>query len=691
MEKNYAKKQKGITLIALVVTIVILLILSGISLNIVLGNNGIITKAQEAKIENNHSTVLEMLQMESSNYDTKYLDEEDSISLISYLKQKQIIDSNLEVNVEKLLGKKLSTGNGSGVDDVYVIEENVEDNSYELVYKKSKKTDKNLGLIGYEKDGVNEPSDPSIFDFDPETGTISLKGAVCMYMFGRYDDNSQITRLKKIVVPEEIDGVKVTTIGYMKQIEPGTHGGIAFADPYVEKIVLPNTIVKIGQDAFAGCSNLKSINIPDSVTSIGAHAFYNCNSLKSIEIPDSVTTDELDRTFTGCSSLEEIKLSNNIRSFGDDVFRWCNNLKKLNIPINLYNLMVDGCGLNECESLEEITVNGEGNYYTSENGVLFNKDKTELVLFPQGSNKISYTIPANTEYIDSNGLSSCIGLQEINVENENINYTSEDGILYNKGKTRLLSYPAGKKQNTYNVPETVTSISANFSKCQYLNYITIPKNVQSIGKFYPEECFYCTSLKEINVDSNNTKFCSEEGVLFNKDKTKLICYPASKESEEYSIPEGTTEVASLAKCKNLKRLTLSSTARYISIKNGRMDLNECESLEEITVNSGNTNFYSENGVLFKIDSNGKKSLVCYPAGKKDSSYVIPDGVTMIVGSLAHCRNLKTLTIPASVTSLSNYPFDGCKDLHVIVKKGSQLTMNDFTSYGMDKSQITFEN
>ena len=688
MEKNYAKKQRGITLIALVVTIVILLILSGISLNIVLGNNGIITKAQEAKIENNHSTVLEMLQMESSNYDTKYLDEEDSISLISYLKQKQIIDSNLEVNVEKLLGKKLSTGNGSGVDDVYVIEENVEDNSYELVYKKSKKTDKNLGLIGYEKDGVDEPSDPSIFDFDPETGTISLKGAVCMYWFERYDDNSQITRLKKIVVPEEIDGVKVTTIGYMKQIMSNAHGGIAFADPYVEKIVLPNTIVKIGQDAFAGCSNLKSINIPDSVTSIGAHAFYNCNSLKSIEIPDSVTTDIEEKTFLGCSSMENIRLPNTIREFGYYAFSGCKSLKKINIPTNLYSLR--DCSLDTCESLEEITVNGEGNYYTSEDGVLFNKAKTVLVVFPQGSNKISYTIPANTEYIDRNGLSSCIGLQEINVENENINYTSEDGILYNKDKTSLCSYPAGKKQNTYNVPETVTSISANFSKCQYLNYITIPKNVQSIGGYYPEKCFYCTSLKEINVDSNNTKFCSEEGVLFNKDKTKLICYPASKESEEYSIPEGTTEVASLAKCKNLKRLTISSTVSYISNTQGIMDLNECESLEEITVNSGNTNFYSENGVLFSLNSSGKKELECYPAGKKESSYVIPDGVTGIVGSLAHCRNLKDLTIPSSVTNLYYSTFDGCKDLHVIVKKGSQLTMNDFTSYGMDKSQITFE-
>ena len=685
MEKNYAKKQRGITLIALVVTIVILLIVSGISLNIVLGNNGIITKAQEAKIENNHSTVLETLQMESSNYDMKYLDEEDSISLISYLKQKQIIDSNLEVNVEKLLGKKLSTGNGSGVDDVYVIEENVEDNSYELVYKKSKKTDKNLGLIGYEKDGVDEPSDPSIFDFDPETGTISLKGAVCMYWFGRYDDNSQITRLKKIVVPEEIDGVKVTTIGYMKKLMDNANGGIAFADPYVEKIVLPNTIVKIGQDAFAGCSNLKSINIPDSVTSIGAHAFHSCSSLKSIEIPDSVTTDIGERTFLGCSSLENIRLPNTIREFGYYAFSGCKSLKKINIPTNLYSLR--DCSLDTCESLEEITVNGEGNYYTSEDGVLFNKDKTGLVLFPQGSNKISYTIPANTESVDNNGLSSCIGLQEINVENENINYTSEDGILYNKDKTRLFSYPASKKQSTYNVPETVTSIYANFSKCQYLNCITIPKSVSDIGGYFPEEYFNCASLKEINVDSNNTEFCSEDGVLFNKDKTKIICYPASKESEEYSIPEGTTQVASLAKCKNLKRLTISSTARYISFT----DLNECVSLEEINVNSENTNFYSENGVLFEIYSSGEKSLVCYPAGKKESSYVIPDGVTMIVGSLAHCRNLKTLTIPASVTSLSNSPFDGCKDLHIIVKKGSQLTIDYFTYCGMDESQITFEN
>ena len=134
MEKNYAKKQKGITLIALVVTIVILLILSGISLNIVLSNNGIITKAQEAKTLNSHSTVLESLQIENSSYETEYELGDTEVDFETYLKNKGIIDGNFNVNTAKLVGKKTSAGNGKKHQDVYTIEVDDVEDGYRLKY-----------------------------------------------------------------------------------------------------------------------------------------------------------------------------------------------------------------------------------------------------------------------------------------------------------------------------------------------------------------------------------------------------------------------------------------------------------------------------------------------------------------------------------------------------------------------------
>jgi len=256
MEKNYAKKQKGITLIALVVTIVILLILSGISLNIVLGNNGIITKAQEAKITNNHSTVYEAMQLQYDNYYTESTTGENDADFITDLKNKSILDENMDVNVEKLVGKKLSTGNGSNLKDVYVVEKDETGSSYRLkYYGKTSAVDRDLGIIGYEKEGADEPTDTDIFDFDPVTGAISLKYAVCGYYAKEGEDiyGKNITRLKKIVVPAEIDGVKVTKVG---QNISGV-GYVGLSSPYVEEVVLPDTIMRIGTRSFCKMHKFK--------------------------------------------------------------------------------------------------------------------------------------------------------------------------------------------------------------------------------------------------------------------------------------------------------------------------------------------------------------------------------------------------------------------------------------------------
>ena len=116
-------KEKGITLIALVVTIVVLLILAGVSISMLTGENGIITRAEESSIKNDNGAVLEGIKLKLADYYAQYKGElqEDKINL---LKADGIIDNNCIVNVPKLLGKKLSTGNGSGRKDVYLIENN---------------------------------------------------------------------------------------------------------------------------------------------------------------------------------------------------------------------------------------------------------------------------------------------------------------------------------------------------------------------------------------------------------------------------------------------------------------------------------------------------------------------------------------------------------------------------------------
>ena len=138
IEKLQEKKTraKGITLIALVVTVVILLILAGISINLVLGENGIISKAQESKLKSDNATVSDSLKMMIARYSIDDMGE-GKTDVLARLNSDGITDANDVINVPVLVGKKLGTGNGSGTSDVYVIKDN------KLYYydKKGEKTD----------------------------------------------------------------------------------------------------------------------------------------------------------------------------------------------------------------------------------------------------------------------------------------------------------------------------------------------------------------------------------------------------------------------------------------------------------------------------------------------------------------------------------------------------------------------
>ena len=143
------KNNIGITLIALVVTIVVLLILAGVSISMLTGENGIITQAQQASIKNDNGTVLEALRLKLSQYlsenEGKYA--KDKLEL---LKDDNIIDENNVVNVLELVEQKLDTGNGSNNKDVYVIE----DNNLYYYDKKGNKT--NLGDLGNIEETIAE-------------------------------------------------------------------------------------------------------------------------------------------------------------------------------------------------------------------------------------------------------------------------------------------------------------------------------------------------------------------------------------------------------------------------------------------------------------------------------------------------------------------------------------------------------
>ena len=197
-------------------------------------------------------------------------------------------------------------------------------------------------------------------------------------------------------------------------------------------------LTEIGRWAFSGCSSLTSISIPSSVEYIGLMAFDGCDSLTSISIPEGVKAIE-DHAFSGCSGLTSISIPSSVEYIGDFAFQDCSGLTSIDIP-------------------EGVTT------------------------------------------IEAGAFGGCSSLN-ISVDKKNTKYSSEDGMLLDKEKTTLIAYPSAK-ETVNNVPTSVTTIMrAAFIYCDSLTSISIPEGVTTIGN---EAFIGCSGLTSITIPSSVT-------------------------------------------------------------------------------------------------------------------------------------------------------------------------------------------
>lgn len=272
--------------------------------------------------------------------------------------------------------------------------------------------------------------------------------------------------------------------------------------------------------------SIKKIIIENGVTSIGDYAFSGFNDLTDVTIPDSVTC------------------------IGECAFRWNKKMTSIKLPDSIDNIKKGAfqeTGLTTITIPNRITTIAEDMFY--------------------GSELKNIEIPINVTSIEKSAFSWCLSLESVIFKG---NVTS----------IGLYGFNNCRKLTSIILPNSLITIGEMaFNYCACLKQINIPSSVTSISN---DAFLYCNSLIKITVDDNNTSYYSEDGVLYSKDKTKMIRYPAGKENDKFVIPSNVNviEKFALLGCENLTTVTIPNSISNIDTS----AFNVCDSLTNIYYN-----------------------------------------------------------------------------------------------------------
>jgi hypothetical protein len=265
------------------------------------------------------------------------------------------------------------------------------------------------------------------------------------------------------------------------------------------------------------------------------------------------------------------------------------------------------------------------------------------------------SIPSSVTSIGFNAF-ICSNLVSISVDNTNPNYCSDNNVLYNKDKSVLILYPPLKADQNFVIPSTVTTVLYGaFESCKYLENLTFPSSVTAIDL---PVCLGCDSLKSYSADNANQKYSTADGVLFNKQKSALLTFPKGKADISYTIPESVDTIAQYAFTGNHKinSIKLPSTLAVIR----ECGFSNCTGLSEINFPStlnfiGSTAFY---GCVNLKQLKFPVSLDSIPVDAFGycsglTSVTIPSSVKyMSYTNLSNCTNLDTIKINAAIPPIA---------------------------------------
>ncbi len=501
----------------------------------------------------------------------------------------------------------------------------------------------------------------------------------------------------------------------------------------ITSVTIPESVTSIEEEAFILCTGLTSIEIPSGVKNIGTRAFGSCKNLSSLTIPKNVESVgmyafagtkwynekkkesplviEKDILIDAQYCEGDIIIPEGVRTIADGAFYFNWNLNSLTIPESVIRIGKEAIYYNNIKNINYSGTKIQWNNINiaSGNDGLLNADiNFKLDIIDSGEcgtegSTVTWAIDTNgcltisgegimdeeayiqwetyaadiVNVVIDNGVTSigeyrfndCKNLTSISVSNENINYSSADGVLFNEDKTELIRFPYKNKNDNYIIPNSVTIIGKEaFYKCTGLASVTIPDNLTTIEKEAFRECkglktltlpdsvtgignhaFYmCTNLSGINIPDSVTVL----GEYSFSNCTSLT---------SITIPDNITSIENYTfhACNSLKTITLPENLTSI----GENAFQSCESLTAITIPDG-------------VTSIGKGA---FQRCIRLSSITIPDNIVSIEESTFRgCSYMDSIIIPESITDIESFAFEGCDILNDVYYTGTEEEWNAIT-------------
>ncbi|MCD7973230.1 MAG: leucine-rich repeat domain-containing protein [Candidatus Azobacteroides sp.] len=406
-------------------------------------------------------------------------------------------------------------------------------------------------------------------------------------------------------------------------------------------------VSSLAEKLFFDCTKLQTVKLPAYIGKIGNFTFYNCTALTAIDIPQYVTSIGVS-SFYNCINLKSVNIPNRVTSIGTTAFYNCISLTSIDIPDRV--TLIENSAFMNCESIQSVILPELITVVSSS-------------VFEGCTNLTSVELSGSVTTIQSCAFKMCKNLSEITF------------------------------------PSTLKVLGYEVFFGSKLKSIYLPASVEGIDPSAFDSCLYVTSF---NVEAENPIYSSVDGVLYNKQQTKLISYPVAHERETFTVPNSVEIIESTAFCfsTNLKSVNFPSTLISIGhrafsdcIRLDAIDLPlsletignfafantnltaveihptirsigtgafNCPNLEFINVADENTFYSSIDGVLF---NKRQTRIMQYPAAGKNKEYMIPATVESITQrSFYNNKNLVSIVLPTSVTSIEESAFLRCSSL-----------------------------